>query len=350
MSSSLCKIKIGVVSLQGAGQSATDRFRYDPLVRGLSKLGYNIHYYDSTEANYDIIVMPLKKKPNLLLQLKQKAGLIIGDVTDDMLSYPPHTWYNRLGKIYQVFAARYQRQYYLRLLKQCDWVVVGSAGQADSFQNYTKGVSVITDAILEADSQHTATYQTRQPCRLVWFGHVQSLAGLAAVQPALDKLAQTGYYALHLITSATPWPRVWGHWSHNVYRLMARQQMPCQFHPWSSLTYAPIIVESDIALMPVDLEADFNLRKPAGRVLLAMALGLPVVAAAIPAYEAVVESTRTGYIARNLDDWVMAIEQLAHNMSRRQTLGQAARYFALTHYNEQRFVQQYAAVLSRVTA
>jgi len=104
-----------------------------------------------SRSDYDIIFAPLKKKPSPFPGIKQRAGLVIGDITDDELSFPI-TFYNRVGKYLQIFKKFSQRRHYIYLLQQCDWVVAGSAGQADSFRNYAKGVSVITDAILDADS------------------------------------------------------------------------------------------------------------------------------------------------------------------------------------------------------
>jgi hypothetical protein len=340
-------LRIGVVSFRGFSQSATDRFRYDPLVRGLSKQGYQASYFEASRSDYDIIVAPLKKEPSPFPEIKQRARIVIGDITDDMLSFPI-TFYNQVGKYLQIFKKFSQRQYYIYLLKQCDWVVAGSAGQADSFRNYAKGVSVITDAILDIDSQYTANYVDRKPCRLIWFGNVESLHGLTSIQPTLDELAQTGDYKLHLITSTETKFGLVGRRPRNVSEFMARQQIPCVFHPWSLLTCARDLTGGDMALVPVEPGPNYNWHKPAGRVLLAMALGLPVVASAIPAYESVIDQGRTGYIAHTPDDWVAFIEQLARSPAQRQSIGLAARQFSLRNYGEQCFTQRYGDVIQQL--
>ncbi|MBN1994483.1 MAG: glycosyltransferase [Anaerolineae bacterium] len=340
-------IKIGIVSFRGPGQSATDRFRYDPLVYGLPPSGYRANYFDSRQAGYDVIIVPLKRKPTLFPTIRQKASFIIGDLTDDMLSYP-FTWYNHFGQWMRVFESVHQRRYYRNLLWQCDWVVAGSAGQADSFRDDARGVSVVPDAILDADSQFAANYVNREPCRLVWFGNVESLHGLTSIQTVLDRLAAKDHFELHLVTSTETKFRIVGRWPHNVHEFMTRQQIQCQFHPWLSSTCTQNLADGDIALVPVEPGAHYNWRKPAGRVLLAMALGLPVVASAIPAYESVIDQGRTGYIARSPDEWVQFIEQLAHNPAQREIMGLAARRFALGNYSEKNFVQQYSAVIQQV--
>lgn len=342
----IMKIKIGVVSRQGIGESATDRFRYDPLVHGLSELGYEANYFNRNQSGYDVAILPLKKKPNPFPWLKQKGAIVIGDLTDDMLSYP--IWYNRLGRHLRLFEKIFQCRYYIDLLQQCDWVVAGSVGQAGSFRNYAQGVSVVTDAILDKDTQFMADYINRKPCRLVWFGNVESLHGLAAIQSALDELARIGHYELHLITSPQTKFRLVGKWPRSVFEFMNRQHMPCRFHPWSSSTYAQILAGSDIALVPVQSGTNYNWHKPAGRVLLAMAIGLPVVASAIPAYESVITQSHTGFIARTSDEWVQFVEQLACHPAQRKTMGMSARQFALRNYSEQNFVQQYRAVIQQV--
>lgn len=341
-------LKIGVVSFKNPGQSATDRFRFDPLVRGLSNLGYNTAYLDPGQADYDVIILPLKKKPTLFPQIKQKNAMVIGDITDDMLSYP--IWYNRWGRLLRLLEKKHQRRYYIDLLRQCDGVVAGSAGQADSFQNYARRVAVIPDAILDSDAQIAAGYVEQNPCRLAWFGNVESLHGLATLPNVLDRLAATGKYTLHLLTSAETKFRLVGKWPHNVYEFMSRQRIPCRFHRWTATTYAQTLAGCHIALVPVEAGTNYNRRKPAGRVLLAMALGLPVVASPIPAYRAVIQQGQTGYIARTPDEWIQFVEQLAHHPAHREAIGRAARRFVLNNYNEQVFVQRYSSVIQQVLA
>jgi hypothetical protein len=342
-------IKVGVLPFLGVGQSATDRFRYDPLVSGLRTLGYASEYVDPCRSDYDVIVVPLKKRPNPFPRIKQQGRVIIGDLTDDMLSFP-FTFYSSVGRYTQIFKKIYRHHYYRHLLQQCDWVVAGSAGQAESFRRVVRGVSVVTDAIPTADTRYGTQYINQTPCRLIWFGNVQSLYGLVGIQEVLDELASTGAYELHLITSNEIKYGLAGRRPRNGPEFMARQQIPCNFHPWSLATCACDLAEGDIAVVPVEPGSNYNRRKPAGRVLLAMALGLPVVASAIPAYEEVIEQSKTGYIARSGHEWTTFIRQLADNSAHRKTIGLAARHFALNNYSEKKFAQRYRAVIERVVA
>jgi glycosyltransferase involved in cell wall biosynthesis len=171
---------------------------------------------------------------------------------------------------------------------------------------------------------------------------------LTSIQLALNKLAAIGNYELHLITSTEIKYGLAGRWPRNGLEFMARQQIPCRFHPWSLTTCARDLAAGDIALVPVELGTNYNWHKPAGRVLLAMAIGLPVVASAIPAYESVIEQGQTGFIARTPDEWVQFIAHLAHHPAQRRKMGLVARRFALSNYSEKIFVQRYSAVIQQV--
>lgn len=334
------KIRIGIVP----ARDTVDRFRYEPLLRGLNKLGHDVRLINSNTYNYDVIIISLK---NLKLSslVNERPRVIIGDVTDDLFSRPLNR-YNFPGKIFNLTQMYRNYVYYVRLIKLCNWIVVGSGGQAESLSKYNKHISVITDPVLDTDCAISAQYVNREQCHLVWFGSVWSLHGLATIQDVLDKLSQGGQFVLHIITAPTTnHGRLLGKWPANVWEFIKRQKITCRFHTWSSSTYSKIIAGCDIALVPIDDKTSYTRNKPPGRVLLAMSLGLPVVASAIPSHKSVIKHNANGYLALKTDEWLQIIGDLAESDDKKKLIGMNAQHYARCKYNEDIFVNKYLDII-----
>jgi hypothetical protein len=102
--------------------------------------------------------------------------------------------------------------------------------------------------------------------------------------------------------------------------------------PWGPQSVYQELVNADIGIIPVDLDPQQpthglppeSVRKSANRLTLKMSVGLPVVATPIPAYEAIIEQGRNGFLARTDGDWTQSLIAL-RDPDRRREMGLAAR-------------------------
>lgn len=75
-----------------------------------------------------------------------------------------------------------------------------------------------------------------------------------------------------------------------------------------------------------------------------MAVGLPVIATPIPAYEPVIVRGKNGFLAKSRTDWLTYLAAL-RDPALRQLMGQTARQTALDGYSMERQAQRLIAVL-----
>ncbi|HEX6707569.1 MAG TPA: glycosyltransferase [Albitalea sp.] len=109
--------------------------------------------------------------------------------------------------------------------------------------------------------------------------------------------------------------------------------------PWDAMGVYGHLRAADIGIIPVDTTEEATHDRPPpwrvkseNRLTLKMALGLPVIATPIPAYEPVIEQGRNGYLARSRDDWWAALEALRDPHLRR-IVGERARHSVLERYS-----------------
>lgn len=126
---------------------------------------------------------------------------------------------------------------------------------------------------------------------------------------------------------------------------------------WGADSVYTELAAADIGVLPItpgasrwgDEHAQVWQRKSENRLTLKMAMGLPVIATPIPAYESVIRDGENGFLARTPADWTRALAALREPGLRR-AMGAAARASVLEAYSQQRQAQRFCAVLDLLAA
>jgi glycosyltransferase involved in cell wall biosynthesis len=115
---------------------------------------------------------------------------------------------------------------------------------------------------------------------------------------------------------------------------------------WDPVQVYDIMQQADIGIIPIQtspehqpgmLPPDWKV-KSENRLTLKMSAALPVVATAIPAYEAVIEQGRNGFLARSQQDWIACLDAL-RDPGRRRAIGEEARESVLKRFSMQEQAQ-----------
>ena len=145
------------------------------------------------------------------------------------------------------------------------------------------------------------------------------------------------------------------HWSERLRMLRALVSRRIRRVPWSPIGVYEELSRADVAIIPIDKSHDFGPNQPVwklkseNRLTLKMAIGLPVVATPIPAYEPVITHGIDGFFARTRSEWLEALSKLRSAKLRRQ-IGSAARTRVLEAYSVQRQAKRLLAVIEDVVA
>jgi glycosyltransferase involved in cell wall biosynthesis len=126
---------------------------------------------------------------------------------------------------------------------------------------------------------------------------------------------------------------------------------------WSPEGVYQRLSRSDIGIIPIDtLSSPATTLPPPSwkvksenRLTLNMAVGLPVIATPIPAYEDIIEHGVNGFFALSATDWQHCFRQLRDPALRRE-IGLKARASVLPRFSQQRQAERFAAVLRGLAA
>jgi len=122
---------------------------------------------------------------------------------------------------------------------------------------------------------------------------------------------------------------------------------------WESDGVYDALMKADIGIIPIATTktaiATANWKvKSENRLTLKMAVGLPVVATSIPAYEPIVQHAHNAFLAHDRSEWLDYLSALREPATRRR-IGMAARETALTAYSMERQAEKLIAVLQGLT-
>jgi len=120
-----------------------------------------------------------------------------------------------------------------------------------------------------------------------------------------------------------------------------------EFRQWSLESELRSVADFDIGLMPLS-DDPWTRGKCAFKALQCMALGLPVIAAAVGANNDVIDDGRTGILVHGPDDWTRRLLFLMQSADVRTALGHAARERVLGSFDLQRAGHDMAEALKDV--
>ena len=123
---------------------------------------------------------------------------------------------------------------------------------------------------------------------------------------------------------------------------------------WDADHVYTVLQQSDIGIIPIETEVERGALegwqvKSENRLTLKMAVGLPVVATPIPAYEPVVQQGVYAFLARSRSDSIACLSAL-RDPALRRSMGIQARQTALTQYSMSRQAEKLVAVLRALIA
>lgn len=125
---------------------------------------------------------------------------------------------------------------------------------------------------------------------------------------------------------------------------------------WDAVEVYRYLLEADIGILPINLTktgptaapgVPVWMAKSENRLSLMMSVGLPVVATPIPAYEAIIEDGRNGFLARNNGQWTHALEVLRDPVTR-DRVGRAARAAVHSRFSMKRQADLLVAALQSI--
>jgi len=243
----------------------------------------------------DLVLVLRKTLPGPLLWLLRKVSRrLVFDLDDAIFCKPdggPST--TRMSR----FAS---------MVRCCDHVTAGNAFLANAAASFNQAVTVVPTCV-DVNRYRPGDNATPEYFDVVWIGSSSTRKYLEAVIPALRE-ASRRIPALRL-------------------KIIADFDLDEPGFPtlpirWLAATEAVELASAQVGIAPMS-DDDWSRGKCALKVLQYMAAGLPVVSTPVGVNGEAVLDGETGYLVRDDDEWVAALQKLAFDPQRRQRMGLA---------------------------
>lgn len=334
-------IKVGVRKVKNDSY-CINQWRYNVILDSLQDDDFAVSEYKTNES-FDVIVAPLTDIGLRELFQMRKAGRLIGDVTDDITSWPFEN-YNLIGKFFYLFRF-YGSILPTRIFKLlvCHSIVVGSVAQYQRFSFFKKNIYVVTDAITpDLLSVKKVTSNVCDEIKIGWIGTVQAIYGLVEIKDILEIISRKIKCKFIFITSDKKHGKFLGKKPNDIYNLMNSLNINSEFVPWTYSESAKALAQCDLTIIPVAGNSKFSQSKPLGRLLYSMALGLPAVVSPISSYfEFLAAHPGLSCIATNKEEWFYHIINLARNEDLRKAMGDESKKTVKELFGIDNFLSKY---------
>lgn len=198
-----------------------------------------------------------------------------------------------------------------RIVSEVDLTLAINEMIADYLKPYARRVEVVPNAIpLHRYTQKVISLdEAPRPLRLGYSGSPSTMVQLEAVREALSAASREVSTELWVMGGKAPYGLEKGATNELV---------------WTSETEAANLASFDVGLAPAPDEELYSYKSPV-KVLLYMAVGLPVIASPFGMAGRIVRHGETGLLAKTPADWTQAVITLARDPELRARMGAAGR-------------------------
>lgn len=226
---------------------------------------------------------------------------------------------------------------YEKLAAMSDAVVAGNRYLDEYTRPHNAEITIIPTCVPMSSYPEIDRTRSRPRPVVGWMGTAPNLRYLNVAAPALRDLATKHDFELLLIAP-------------NIEHLdrEAFAGVNVRHETWDKYREVDQLRQSDIGIMPLFAEQEWDKYKCGLKLIQYMAVGLPGVASPVGVNSEIVEHGQSGFVAATEDDWFSILDELLTDSARRTAIGTAARERASALYSIEANVSKLEAVLSGV--
>tara|TARA_B100000676_G_C18088689_1_gene857435 strand:+ start:285 stop:1355 length:1071 start_codon:yes stop_codon:yes gene_type:complete len=301
------QLKIGYIPVANDFSSAGDRRRFLFYAKERN-LNWEIA---NPEKKYDILFITTMANVSEWIDYKKSnpGTVLIFDINNAFFFKESRLW-NAARGISRFFSGREKRLYlnyndiYLEMFSIADMVVCPTKPARDFIAKYNPNVLLSFDYFGEDIIEKKQKYSLNHPLILVWEGMGVTAHHLLSLSKVLEKYGNR--IKLRVITDKTY--KIGGIIKVDVFKNLRRSKWNIEFFEWRKETFSKLIVESDIAVIPLYKSDILAYHKPENKLALLWQHGIPVITSDTPAYIESFSNTDHDLTCKSDEDWIKNID------------------------------------------
>jgi hypothetical protein len=316
----LSSARIGYVPLSESLNQPGDRRRFIFYAKSRN-LSFEIA--DPSES-YDVVILTQNADLTVWSGYDLGGAKVVYDLIDSYLVIPKTNikgWLRGPAKYLSGQARHLYLNHWKAIGSMCDRadaVICSTKEQQADIYEFCANVHIILDAQEEVVRKIKNNYTCLTSFRLVWEGLPQNLESLKLIAPVLEELSLKHRIEFHIITDPYYKHFLGRYWSIDSREIVRRIHSVCVFHEWNRDTLADIICDSDLAVIPIDLNDLFARGKPENKLLLFWRMGMPVLVSATPSYSRTMRAAGLNDAVSSNEAWLEKLSAFIQDESLRE--------------------------------
>lgn len=233
-----------------------------------------------------------------------------------------------------------------KMIGICDAVVCSTPIQKQDLSRYQKNIHISLDYFSNDITCHKTNYQTNGKLKLVWEGQAYTVKNLLEINDVLDLLKND--IELHIVTdSVIKYP--FKIFNKSTKKILQRLKCSYQLHNWDKQTFAKILADCDLSIIPISSKSSLMWNKPENKLLLLWEIGIPVLTSDTPAYKRVMDAAGIDSYCLASETWVKKIKRhINYTPIEKQNLVAQAKGYLNAHHEKETILKKWDAIFESV--
>jgi hypothetical protein len=313
---------------------AADRARVEPVIEGLTKLGYNA-FRAVGDERVDIRVV--SRLGSSRRSVAQQA--LVLNISDAILS-PPN-----MGLLRNMYFAHMVRPRLARELATFDVIVAGSMLQAQSFETYCRAI-VIPDAAIylsEYEKASASRSDAGSGIVIVWEGQGHNFPYLEKMLKQQREIFAQKDVRIRVVTDE--WDPIRKRRNRNA---LGALNINAEFVTWKPETFMSEVGKAHIGVAPLDMNCRFARAKPENKAVNYLSMGLPAICSSTPAYQALASRCPAAFVCDDALSWSRCLRNLIERARGLRQLGESGHEFVKSSYGQMTIANEWAALVNQL--
>jgi len=342
----------------------TARIGYDPLSADLTYPGdrrrfcffaksINLNYEIYNPSNeYDLVILTEGSDISHWRRIENGPKIIFNQ-NDSYLSekLSVRSVFRGLGKYLSKQHQHLEINFPLALRGMCkrsDAVICCTTEQKNEISKSCKNTHILFDAHFQESTVRKDNYEAHKPFRLVWEGLPTNTYQLLKFSKLIAESDLKDKIELHVITDKYGYKFLNKFLKFDIQKYINKLAIKSYFHEWSIKTLQEVAMNSDLAIIPIDMKDPFTLGKPENKLLLFWRMGLPTIVSGTPSYISVMKGAKQNYFVKEEQDWINYIEELISSKDKRVKAAEGGLDYLNRKYSLDIFMKQWECILNSI--
>ncbi|MAJ22872.1 MAG: hypothetical protein CBC24_03385 [Candidatus Pelagibacter sp. TMED64] len=235
-------------------------------------------------------------------------------------------------------------------------VLCSSYGQKEDIIKICKNCHVSTDFHHLIGNKIKNNYEIGKSFKIVWEGLPFNLKHLKILNYALEEINKNFPVELHVVTDLNYKKYLMRFGEKKTKNLTQKLFKKTFLHKWTEDGINEILINCDLAVIPMDLNNPFSFGKSFNKLLLLWKYGLPVITSDTPGYtdcmknayenEGLLDSNTLSCITEK--DWKINLETLLGDEKLRKTAGLKGRKYVEENFSKEKILKRWDEILISV--